>query len=280
MRKLVSYILVCAFVLTNLGSELLQIRQVYASEQALLYPVGDQFELPSIRGLKIDPQNIFNLDFILDKGDFKDVSQKQQTKMIRYFLAALTIPEDKFWVNLSPNESTRVIDSSVATSEIGQTLLEQDYLLKQLSSMLTHPDTKLGKKYWSSLNATQNKTMGKIWISLDSISIYDKNNKAYITDIAYKVESETDSNSINKVLLPELKSEVETGRNFSELRQMTYSIILAQWFKAKFMDSLFAFYFDANKMQGLDVVSPELKNQVFKKYVQAFESGAYNVALK
>ena len=78
--------------------------------------------LPQLKGLKFNPYNPLNIEFIIDAGDFnakvgngRDHSlQKECERSIRYFLAALTTPEKNLWVNLSPNEPDRIINEKLA----------------------------------------------------------------------------------------------------------------------------------------------------------------------
>ncbi len=53
-------------------------------------------------------------------------------KLIKYFMAALTIPEEDLWVNLSPYEAHRITPQKLGETELGKSLLSQDYILKQL----------------------------------------------------------------------------------------------------------------------------------------------------
>src|SRR5580704_17373549 len=59
---------------------------------------------PMLKGIKVHPDNPFRFDFILNKGD-SELSNNQlkdeSFKLIKYFLASLTIPEKDLWVNLS-----------------------------------------------------------------------------------------------------------------------------------------------------------------------------------
>jgi len=88
-----------------------------------------------IKGLKVHPDNPLLFDFILDTGDsglkinsaeFKIESQR----LIKYFLAALTITEGDLWVNLSPYEKNRIIPQELGNTEMGRDMLAQDYVLK------------------------------------------------------------------------------------------------------------------------------------------------------
>ena len=255
--------------------------EVSFAESNTLFSVSSQYSLPSIVGVKFNPSNPFNLDFIIDKADKDKMLDSEKEKMVRYFLAALTIPEKNLWVNLSPYEADRIIDNNVSLTEIGETLLAQDYLLKQLSSSLTHPDTPLGKAYWEG-NREQGigDSLSKIWIKPGKIKICDEENFVFIAESELEVESEIDSKAVKDVLLPELKKDVNQGRNFAELRQMFNSIILAQWFKRKFADSLYSFYFNSEKMSGIDTADASFKNHIFERYVSAFKKGAYNMTRK
>ena len=65
-----------------------------------------------MKGVRVHPENPLLFDFIVDSGKsnlkasspaFKVESQK----LIKYFLASLTIKEDDLWVNLSPSDRVR-----------------------------------------------------------------------------------------------------------------------------------------------------------------------------
>ncbi len=61
---------------------------------------------PIITGMTLDPQNPLKFDFIIDSGDDNlqgEAFKQESQKMINYFMAALTVPEDEMWVNLSPS---------------------------------------------------------------------------------------------------------------------------------------------------------------------------------
>ena len=76
--------------------------------------LSPEFNPPILKGIKVHPDNPFRFDFILDKGDSslsviarsKATKQSQQeqlktesTKLIKYFLASLTIPEKDLCAN-------------------------------------------------------------------------------------------------------------------------------------------------------------------------------------
>jgi hypothetical protein len=134
-----------------------------------------------LKGIQFNPADPLKLEFLFNTGDRSLINRKDASKLIGYFLAALTVPEKDLWVNLSPFEKERVMDDELSKTDLGQTLLEQDYLLKQLSASLTHPDTDTGKDYWALRlrSATEDRfrsssvvEMNKIWIVPQKVEVY------------------------------------------------------------------------------------------------------------
>ena len=142
-----------------------------------------------IKGLKVHPENPLFFDFILDTGrsgfpvnspEFKAESEK----LIKYFLASLTIKEDDLWVNLSPYEKDRTVPEELGQTELGRDMLAQDYILKQLTASLIYPEKRLGKEFWSrvysktqqmfdsSANIPVN-TFNKVWIVADKAKVLE-----------------------------------------------------------------------------------------------------------
>ena len=104
-----------------------------------------------VKGMTIHPENPLQFDFIVDPGDSRIAGEeliKESNKLIKYFLASLTIPEKDLWVNLSPYEKDRFIPDGFGQTEMGRDLLAQDYYLKQLTASLIYPEDELGKKFW------------------------------------------------------------------------------------------------------------------------------------
>src|ERR1039458_2320259 len=118
--------------------------------------VSPDFEPALIRGLTVHQDNPFLFDFIVDPGQSK-LSQKdlkeESDRMIKYFFASLTIPDQDVWVNLSPYEKDRMIPGSLGVTAMGRDLLAQDYMLKQLTASLIYPQQALGKTFWAKVYA-------------------------------------------------------------------------------------------------------------------------------
>ena len=95
------------FMVTSTTSPL----PVHAQDFALPAPgvmvhLSPHFNPPILKGIKVYPENPFRFDFILDKGDTPSLVQKggqgelkeEAERLIKYFLASLTIPEKDLWV--------------------------------------------------------------------------------------------------------------------------------------------------------------------------------------
>ncbi|MBF0512245.1 MAG: hypothetical protein HQL13_07975, partial [Candidatus Omnitrophica bacterium] len=125
---------------------------------------------PILKGLKVYPDNPFRFDFVLDKGDrgvrpeeagIQNQQQKNEvTKLIKYFLASITVPQEDLWVNLSPYEKNRIIPHSFGLTEMGRDLLAEDYILKQMTASLIYPEGAVGKKFWKRVYEEAGKRFG------------------------------------------------------------------------------------------------------------------------
>ena len=97
---------------------------------------------------------LLQFDFIIDIGDDQlqgEALKEESQKLINYFMATLTVPEDEMWVNLSPYEKDRIIAEGLSFTEMGRDMLAQDYLLKQLTASLMYPENDFGKEFWQSV---------------------------------------------------------------------------------------------------------------------------------
>ena len=177
------------------------------------------FNPPILKGLKVHPNNPFRFDFILDKGDedlsASDLSSRQSgtrdkalkseaQRLIKYFLASLTVPEKDLWVNLSPYEKDRIVPESFGQTEMGRDLLAQDYLLKQITASLIYPEDEFGKTFWKRVYEEANKRFGttnipvntfnKVWIVPEKAVVYEnaKAGTAYVVESRLKVMLEED----------------------------------------------------------------------------------------
>jgi len=269
------------------------------------------FNPPILKGLKVHPNQPFKFDFLLDQGDQKVDSpiflRQESAKLIKYFLASLTVPENELWVNLSPYEKDRIIPNSFGLTEMGRDLLAEDYMLKQVTASLMYPEDEVGKRFWKRIYAEAEKKFGttkvpvntfnKVWIVPDKAVVYEnaKVGTAYVVESKLKVMLEQDylslekhddkKNDVNRlgskilreIVIPELNKEVNEGQNFAQLRQVYNSLILATWYKKKIKDSIInAIYADKNKTSALNSRGSFSPDQIYQRYLTAFKKGVYN----
>ena len=234
-----------------------------------------------LRGIKVYPENPFKFDFIVDSGNTglqADALKDESQKLAKYFLAALTTPEEDLWVNLSPYEDDRIIPDALGQMDMGRDLLAQDYILKQVTASLIYPDSETGRDFWQKVykkayeeygtTSIPVNTFNKVWIVPEKAVIYEDNEKAFVAESHLKVMLEQDylsleNNSSNKkigtdtetqenvektseissqivreVVLPLLEKEVNEGKNFANLRQIYHAMILATWYKQALKTSI------------------------------------------
>jgi len=206
--------LVIAFLLNGLGP----IPAANADEFRLPAPgvmvrLSPPLDPPILKGIKVNPNNPFQFQFILDKGDSNlsnDALKGESDKLIKYFLAALTIPDKDLWVNLSPYEKDRIIPNSFGLTEMGRDLLAEDYLLKQITASLIYPEDVVGKKFWKRIYQEAAKrygttnipvnTFNKVWIVPQKAVVFEnaKEGAAYVVESKLKVMMEQDYLSMEK----------------------------------------------------------------------------------
>lgn len=261
-----------------------------------------------IKGLTVHKDNPFMFDFIVDTGQDRlagQVLKNEGNKLIKYFLASLAIPEKDLWVNLSPYEKDRTIPAALAQTDMGRDLLAQDYILKQITASLIYPEKKLGKIFWDrvytkaremyGMTQVQVNTFNKVWIMADRAEVFEHDQSAFVVDSHLKVMLEEDylalqnhnaprndthsvtSTIVRQIILPELEVEVNSGRNFAQLRQVYNSLILATWYKNRLKQALLnQVYSNQEKVKGIDLKDPSIKEKIYNRYLQAYKKGVFN----
>jgi hypothetical protein len=265
-----------------------------------------------LKGIKLDQKDPLKFHFFIDPGDALKMSpmelKNESTKLIKYFLASLTIPDKDLWVNLSPYEKDRIVPLEFGKTEMGRDLLAEDYILKQITASLIYPESKLGKEFWDRVYAqtkakygTTNipvNTFNKVWIIPDKAVVYENGGTAFVIENHLKVMLEEDYLSLTKhltptpqatnalasqivreIVIPALTKEVNEGKNFAQLRQVFNSFILANWYKNKIKDSIINKVFSNRKrIANLFFSNDPIGNpeHIYRQYIQAFRKGVYN----
>ena len=288
------------------------IYSVHLPAPGILVRLSPEFMPAQLQGITIHPDKAHQLDYLIHKSDQElegDQKKEEYRKLVKYFLASLTIPDEDQWVNLSPYENNRIIKDDFGKTEMGRDLLAEDYLLKQITSSLIYPEDGLGKKFWNEVydrawkeyhttNIPVN-TFNKVWIVPEQAYVYESGNTAYILKSHLKVMLEEDYMSLQKhsgttakhssndshaigsqiireIILPELEKEINEGKNFSSLRQMYSGMVLATWYKKALKESLLGkVYADKARVNGIDQ-NPKNNEAIYRQYLKAFKKGVFN----
>jgi len=83
--------------------------------------------------------------------------------------------------------------------------------------------------------------------------------------------NEYSSQLIRELIIPKLTKEVNSSKRYAPLRQVYYSLILAQWFKQKFHQH------EGRSLTGLASKEEWDKTTYFNQYKRSFAQGEYNI---
>jgi len=315
LRRTLSLSVIVCFFLTTLGP----LPQAHAETNLGLPAPGTMINLSPayepviIKGLTIHKDNPFLFDFIVDVGQDHisgEPLKKEGEKLIKYFLAGLAIPDKDVWVNLSPYEKNKMIPQALGNTDMGRDLLEQDYILKQITASLIYPEKQLGKTFWDNVYTKAQEmygttqipvdTFNKVWIMADRAEVFEHNQTVFVVGAHLKVMLEEDylalqkhadigavtkktgvhslgSQIVRTIILPELEKEVNTGKNFANLRQIFNSIILSNWYKKSLKEALLnQAYADKSRVNGINLNDPTVKQQIYDQYLRAYKKGVFN----
>ncbi len=316
-RKIISLVLSLCFIFQQTG--FVQAAAVelnlsgYFARMASSMDV-DKFRPIHLRYFSYDSLNN-SFKVLLDKGtDPKQTEQKlkEETKeLLSYFLIGVTLPNDKFWVNLRPDSPSQIIDFNLEETDIGKIMLEADLQLKKDTASFTSPQSPEGKEYWNRLYkkaeeiyGTENitiPTLTRPWIVPNEIIVRETKDSAYIYKATLKVMLEQDylkdssaysfkdsrakalneysSQLIRELIIPKLSKEVNLSKRYAPLRQVYYSLILSRWFKSRFYgkSGVYASLIDKQDLTNLTSKGTWTKSTYFNQYKKSFSDGEYNI---
>lgn len=275
------------------------------------YVAADRFRPMQLRSMEFD-QIKGDCRLLLDQGDALRVEDRQVRRsaqeLMDYFQVGLALPDSSFWVNLRPDAPDRVIDPYLEKTEAGRILLEADLQLKKDLARFTAPNSPEGKKYWEQLYARAEilfggeemviPSMTRPWIVPQEILLTQTASGAHIFKATLQVKLEQDwlkagdgrnedprltelnefsSELIRREILPRLTREVNSSKRYAALRQVYFSLILAQWFKQRFRGvtgngavAQYARRIDSRNLDGLQSPVAWDTQRYFKEYRKSF----------
>lgn len=283
---------------------------LYSTRPAEL--LADKFRPVHLRSLEF---NIESDGFraLFDKGDLKELEEpvlnQEAGKLMDYFRIGLTLPSDVFWVNLRLDQPDNIIDPYLEKTDVGRIMLEADLVLKKDLATATSPSTKEGREYWDKLYEKAQELFGdqevslpaftRPWIVPGEIIIRQSADSAYVYKATLKVMLEQDymkestprfkderfkelndysSELIRRLVIPKLTVKVNSSRVYASLRQVYYSLILAQWFKQNYQNrpNSYSDLIDSKNLADLTSKESWSKAACFNRYKQSFRKGEYN----
>lgn len=258
--------------------------------------------------------NVQHLSFLVKANRIKsfgaiiDVKRATQ-KSIEYFFIGLIMPDDRFWVNLNPNEPNRIVDFTLGNTDIGKVMLIADFRLKEDMCSLTNPRTsEIGKIFWERLYKQAEKiipgynmnipTMTRLWIVPDEVEVYETDNEVYITKCKLRVELESEylsegnipsdkrlkklqdfaSDLMRELILPKLNDKVNNDLTFADLRQAFHSLILARWYRKRisYQQGSLVNTVDSRVLSDLDSAFDCSPQDVYQDYLKSVKEGEYS----
>ncbi|MFA5224496.1 MAG: hypothetical protein WC431_04970 [Candidatus Omnitrophota bacterium] len=310
-------VLLCIF-LTLQQTGFAQVASVELNVAGHLASLRNSLPADKIRPLHLrsiscnNPDGSFKL--ILDNGngripDKRKVESTTQD-LLNYFFVGIALPNNAFWVNLRPDSPDDIIDPLLAQTEVGRIFLESDLQLKKDVADAMNPQTPEGRKYWDKvyqkagqIYESQNVTIPTLtrpWIVPDEIIIGESAGSAYVYKATLKVMLEQDylkdsnvysfkderekqlneysSQIIREEILPKLTKSINNSNHYAALRQVYYSLILAQWFKARNRgkNNQYSRLIDSRDLSNLQSKVSYSADTYFKAYKDNFEKGEFN----
>lgn len=314
MFKSITHLVLVAFLAASLGPMPQATAQTLIDLPApgMMVNRSGLYEPLELKGIMVNIKEPLRFKFLIDKGNSNLAGQsltEEITRLSKYFLTCLAVPEDDLWVNLSPYEKDRIIPGNFGITLMGKDLLEQDYLLKQIMASLSFPENEIGKHFWDKVYQKAYQlygtteipinTFNKVWILPQSAIVYVHGNSAFVVKAQLDVMLEADYKSyvmhlngqmtgssqkagaysqiFRDVILPELRQEVNEGKNFAVVRQVYNAMILATWYKRHLRNTLLArSYVGKDEVNGVDIVDQDTKEKIFQQYLKAYKKCVYN----
>lgn len=258
--------------------------------------------------------NIQHLSFLIQAKRIKSfgpiIDVKRATKKaLEYFFVSLITSDDRFWVNLNPDEPDRIVDLALGNTDVGKIMLMADFRLKEDACSLTNPKvSEIGKMFWERLYKKAEKimpgfnidipTMTRLWIVPDEVEVYETENRLYLTKCKLRVELESEyisegnrfsdkklkelqdfaSNLMRELILPKLNDMVNNDQIYADLRGAFHSLILARWYRQKFsyQPSSLMQVVDSRIYTDLDSEFDYNPQMIYQDYLRSVKEGEYS----
>lgn len=219
------------------------------------------------------------------------------------FFVWLALPPSAMWVNLNPSEPDRIIESRFGRTNAGRVLLEADLRMKKTAARLTNPNTRLGRRYWSELEAVTGGmgacSASRMWIVPARATVRATADELYIlkAPLTVKLESKPFADLgapcgasslyakqieavFRRLILPRVQRAVSRAPQFAALRSVYMSRVAAEWYRhrKKRRDSAFADIIGSGDISRWAPKSSWTPRKTFRSYVRSYQNGEYKAS--
>ncbi len=221
------------------------------------------------------------------------------------FFVWLSLSPAQFWVNLNPDEPSRIIDAKLGTTDVGRVMLLADLQMKKTVAKFIHPDTPLGKQLWDSLDAggkDETCLSFRQWIVPAPATVREDQDALYILDAPLSVELESDYVAQNggsayscsgqskatqahneqvfrSMILPKIRDAVNHAPEYADLRRIYLSRVAAEWYRKREMKrhTMFGDLIGSGDVSYWPARQRWKPKDVFDQYVKSYTNGEFNV---
>ena len=163
-----------------------------------------------------DNSSVFSVGFKIQKSNLANQKidiEKTNDGNLNAFFTGLTLSNSKFWVNLNPWESDRIIDSDLKKTDVGKVMLLADLQMKKDFSKYENPcNSTIGKEYWSRLETKSGQLLSTLqkkypdysidsthvsfspvtrhWIIPDTVNLYQSVNEIFVVNATLTIKSD------------------------------------------------------------------------------------------
>ena len=174
------------------------------------------------------------------------------------FFTWLALPPSSHWVNLNPNEPSRIFDAQFGRTDAGRVLLEADLAMKKSFARAMHPDTPSGAAFWKEFDALyDNRPDGNYCFSFRQeinpapATVREDGDELYILDAPLRIETEAQhypgytpcseaealdprkEEMYRRIIVPVVEQAINTEPQYAALRRVYLSRVAAEWFRRR-----------------------------------------------
>ncbi len=309
-KKIISFLICCSLIWQQSGicqaAGEADLSGVFTGSCAA---VNGKYRSAHLRGISYDA-SFGKLRLLLERGEAGGLKD-ESSELFKYFLLGLALPGSSFWVNLSPGGKDEIIDPFLEATDMGRLFLESDVRLKKDTARMLSPETAEGREYWEKFYRKAEEIYGfqapsfsintRTWIVPDEIIIRENKDSAYIYKATLKVMLEQDylgikgkesykdtqwgelneysAGLMRKSIIPGLNRRINNSQEYASLRQIYYSLIMAQWFKSRFAgeEGEYCALIDSRDLNGLRSARRWSKDTYFSQYRKSFNKGEFEI---